>query len=143
MIARLKDCGCEEKIEDCNPAILQSMQPMELPKALENSDLIQQLLPEAIKLLERDFQTAGIDIELSGKIFGDVFDLRDLLAAFVLKTGGPGSESFYRLLYRADIPEAQTKKALQDSGKAVEIAIAELLVIRALQRAYYRSKFQS
>ena len=117
---------------------------MSLPDSLRQTDEVSELLPDAVMLLENDFLTAGIDASLSGRIFGDVFDLRAEIARLVKQTGGPGAESFYRLLYRADIPESQTRKALSEHATlSFEETIAELLIIRALQRAYYRKKFSS
>lgn len=114
------------------------------PSSLEQSDLVNSLLPDAIQLLENDFNTSGLHLELQGKIFGDVFDLRDVLANEVLKTDGPGSEQFYRLLYRADIPETKVRDLLNEEVKApFEIRISELLIIRALQKAFFRRKYKS
>lgn len=113
------------------------------PDSLRQTDEVAALLPDAVQLLEKDFQTSGIDVQLSGKIFGDVFDLREEIARLVQQTGGPGSESFYRLLYRADIPESKTREALSSSpASAFESVIAELLIIRALQRAFYRQQYR-
>jgi hypothetical protein len=118
--------------------------PDKPPAAFEETDLVMELLPGAVSLLEKDFQTSGIDAELSGRIVGDLFDLRDEIAKLILKTGGPGAESFYRLLYRADIPEAKTREALTSAPeRALESVIAEMLIVRALQKAYFRKKFSS
>ncbi|CAN5148895.1 hypothetical protein BH09BAC5_BH09BAC5_28680 [soil metagenome] len=117
--------------------------PENPPQALEQSDLVNTLLLDAILLLENDFRTSGIELNIAGKIFGDVFDLRELIANEVKKTGGPGSEQFYRLLYRADIPENKLNALLQEEAKlSFENKIAELLIIRALQKAFYRIKFK-
>lgn len=114
------------------------------PNSLQQSDLVNSLLPEAIQLLENDFNTSGLHLELQGKIFGDVFDLRELLAKEIIKTGGPGSEQLYRLLYRADIQESKVKELLQEEVKEpFEMRIAELLIIRALQKAFFRRKYKS
>ena len=110
--------------------------------SLEQTELVSSLLPDAILLLEKDFTSSGIDIELSGKISGDVFDLRDLISQHILKTGGPGAEQFYRLLYRIDIPEAKIKSALASSSDCnFETVIAEMIIIRELQKAFYRKNF--
>jgi hypothetical protein len=114
------------------------------PFSLDETDSVYALLPDAIVLMENDFLTSGMEIKLQGKIFGDVFDLRDLLSKEVQKTGGPGSEHFYRLLYRADIPETKLKQLLiEDSELAFESRVAELLIIRALQKAFFRKKYKS
>lgn len=114
------------------------------PSSLIQNDLVASLLPEAIVLLENDFLTSGMELKLQGKIFGDVFDLRELIAKEVLKTGGPGSEQFYRLLYRADIPETKVKELMNEEVKdPFEMRIAELLIIRALQKAFFRKKYKS
>lgn len=112
--------------------------------SLEQNDLVASLLPDAIQLLENDFNTSGIDAEFAGKIFGDVFDLRELIAQLITKTGGPSSEKFYRLLYRVDIPEAKIKSLLNSTGDLpFELKVAELMIIRALQKAYFRRKYKS
>lgn len=118
--------------------------PDKPPASLEENASVELLLPDAIALLEKDFATAGIDVQLSGKIIGDVFDLRDRIAELVKKTGGPGAETFYRLMYRADVPEAKVREALNSTPSLpIETVIAELLIIRALQRAFFRKKFSS
>lgn len=118
--------------------------PDKPPASLEENASVELLLPDAIALLEKDFATAGIDVQLSGKIIGDVFDLRDRIAELVKKTGGPGAETFYRLLYRADVQEAKVREALNSApALPIETVIAELLIIRALQRAFFRKKFSS
>lgn len=118
--------------------------PDKPPASLEENASVELLLPDAIALLEKDFATAGIDVQLSGKIIGDVFDLRDRIAELVKKTGGPGAETFYSLLYRADVPESKVREALNSAPSLpIETVIAELLIIRALQRAFFRKKFSS
>ena len=118
--------------------------PEKPPASIKESELVDFLLADAIQLLENDFLTSGIDLKIAGKIFGDAFDLRELLAKEIIKTGGPSSEQFYRLLYRVDIPEAKVKELLDEEiGLPFEIRVAELLIIRALQKAYFRKKFKS
>jgi hypothetical protein len=113
------------------------------PDSLVENELVQFLLPDAVALLENDFLTSGIELNISGKIFGDVFDLRELLAKAIAKTGGPASEQFYRLLYRVDIPETKIKALLQEEvGEPFELRVAELLIVRALQKAFYRKKYK-
>ncbi|HET6990961.1 MAG TPA: hypothetical protein VFJ43_06535 [Bacteroidia bacterium] len=119
------------------------------PFSLEQSDLVMALLPDAVMLLENDFLTSGLELKLQGKIspkgqVGDVFDLREIVSKQVQKTGGPGSEQFYRLLYRADIPEIKITELLNEEVKEpFEIRVAELLIIRALQKAFFRRKYKS
>jgi hypothetical protein len=111
--------------------------------SLEQNDLVAELLPDAIQLLENDFITSGIEIQFSGKIFGDVFDLRDWIAQLISKMGGPGSEQFYRLLYRVDIPEAKIKELLSSSSdQPFDSTAAEMLIIRELQKAFFRRKYK-
>ncbi|MDQ3111406.1 MAG: hypothetical protein M3R17_16085 [Bacteroidota bacterium] len=113
------------------------------PDSLIENELVHFLLPDALILLENDFITSGMELKISGKIFGDVFDLRELLAKELVKTGGPASEQFYRLLYRADIPETKLKELLQEGpGEPFEIRVAELLIVRALQKAFFRKKYK-
>lgn len=114
------------------------------PSSLSEIDLVNFLLPDAVGLLENDFRTSGIELNITGKIFGDVYDLRDLLVKEIARTGGPGSEQFYRLLYRVDIPEKKIKELWNaEAGKPFEELIAEAIIIRELQKAFYRKKFQS
>jgi hypothetical protein len=118
--------------------------PEKPPSSIAENELVELLLPDAIRLLENDFLTSGIELKISGKIFGDVFDLRELLAKELVKTGGPASEQFYRLLYRVDIPEKKIKELLsEEAGEPFEIRVAELLIVRALQKAYYRKKYSA
>ena len=118
-----------------------NMLPDHAPNSLYESEVVQQLLPAAIRILQNDFHLSGIECNLSS-FQGDVFHLRDFIVPLVHRTGGPGSEAFYRLLYRVDIPEAKVGDALATSGEtAIPIIISELLIIRALQKAYYRLKF--
>lgn len=123
------------------------MTPEELPERppqeLEQSDLVAFLLPEALKLLENDFSTSGLELRLSGKIIGDIFDLRDLIAPLIDQLGGPGDERFYRLMYRADIPESRIRDVLSSGPeKPFSEKVAELLIIRALQKAFFSLKYK-
>ncbi|HLG02638.1 MAG TPA: hypothetical protein VI731_03525 [Bacteroidia bacterium] len=116
--------------------------PDKFPTSPEETEIVSKLLPDAIRLLEKDFQTAGIDISFSSNSIADVYDLREIIAQHIAKTGGPGSEGFYRLLYRADIPESKTREALAAGPeRPFDEVIAELLVIRALQRTWFRKKY--
>ena len=118
--------------------------PEHAPLSLTDIELVNFLLPDAVQLLENDFRTSGLELKLSGKIFGDIYDLRDLLVKEIAKTGGPGSEQFYRLLYRVDIPETRIKELWNtEAGKSFEELIAEAIIIRELQKAFYRKKFQT
>ncbi len=111
--------------------------------SLEQNDLVESLLPDAIQLLENDFITSGIDVRLSGKIYGDVFDLRDVIAQLLAKTGGPGSEQFYRLLYRVDIRETKIRELLATAPeRSFDSKVAEMLIIRSLQKAFFRRKYK-
>ncbi|MEO5643514.1 MAG: hypothetical protein ABIQ40_05645 [Bacteroidia bacterium] len=118
--------------------------PENPPSSIAENDLVDFLLPDAILLLEKDFLNSGMELKISGVIFGDVFDLRELIAKEISKTGGPASEQFYRLLYRVDIPEIKVKEILNEApGTPFEIRIAELIIIRALQKAFFRKKYKS
>ncbi len=115
--------------------------PNHAPSSLHETDVIKQLLPSAIQILQNDFLLSGLECSLDN-FQGDVFLLRDSIVPCVNRTGGPGSEAFYRLLYRVDIPETKVAEALSTEGNTpVAVIISELLVIRALQKAYYRLKF--
>jgi hypothetical protein len=103
--------------------------------------VVKALLPQALIILQNDFLLSGIECYLS-HFQGDVFHLRNSLVPVIERTGGPGSEAFYRLLYRVDIPEAKVAEALSSGGDSpIMVIISELLIIRALQKAYYRLKF--
>jgi hypothetical protein len=118
--------------------------PENAPLSLSETDLVGFLLPDAVIILENDFRTSGMELNIAGKIFGDVYDLRDVVVKKIIETGGPGSEPFYRLLYRIDIPETKVKELLHSpAGKPFEELIAETIIIRELQKAFYRKKFQS
>lgn len=117
--------------------------PNHAPSSLHETDVIQQLLPTAIQILQNDFHLSGLECSLDN-FQGDVFQLRDALVPIVNQTGGPGSEIFYRLLYRVDIPEARVTEALAAGGDMpIPVLISELLIIRALQKAYFRLKYSS
>lgn len=117
------------------------MLPGKIPSSLQETDVVAELLPKAIEILQNDFHLSGIECYLIN-FQGDVFHLRDSLIPVINRTGGPGSETFYRLLYRVDIPEAKVAEVLSnDDGRPVMEKISELLIIRALQKAWYRAKF--
>jgi hypothetical protein len=114
--------------------------PAHAPTSLHETDVIQHLLPTAIQILQNDFLLSGVECYLNN-FQGDVFHLRDSIVPLINRTGGPGSEAFYRLMYRVDIPESQVAEALSSGGETpIPVIISELLVIRALQKAYYRLK---
>lgn len=116
--------------------------PEKAPGSLADTDVINELLPSAISILENDFLLSGIDFVISGKFIGDVFDLKEFIRPAVEATGGPGSEAFYRLLYRVDIPEEKIREALNSANdQPISAVISELLIIRALQKAFFRLKF--
>lgn len=115
--------------------------PNHAPSSLHETDLVNALLPQAVRTLQNDFTLSNIDCDLTD-FTGDVFALRERLIPLITATNGPGSEAFYRLLYRVDIPESQVSEALKNAGDApIMPIISELLIIRALQKAYYRLKF--
>lgn len=115
--------------------------PDHAPTSLHETELVNALLPQAVKILQNDFTLSGIPCDLS-TFTGDVFALREQIKPLIESTNGPGSEVFYRLLYRADIPEMQVAEALSSGGKTpVSTLISELLIVRSLQKAYYRVKF--
>jgi hypothetical protein len=114
--------------------------PSRAPTSLHETDLVNALLPQAVRTLHNDFTLSNIDCDLSD-FSGDVFALRERLIP-VLTANGPGSQAFYQLLYRVDIPESQIAEAIQKAADQPIIPIiSELLIIRALQKAYYRLKF--
>lgn len=117
------------------------MLPDHAPSSLHETDVVNALLPTAIRILQNDFHLSNLECYLHD-FQGDVFHLRNSLVPVLERTGGPGSEAFYRLLYRVDIPEAQVAEALANGGDTpIMVIISELLIIRALQKAYYRTKF--
>ncbi|HEU4718378.1 MAG TPA: hypothetical protein VFU15_11115 [Bacteroidia bacterium] len=116
--------------------------PEKPPSSLDSSDLVQLLLPSAVSILENDFRTCGIDPGMEGKLFPSVFGLRDFISTLMEKQAAPGSEAFFRLLYRNDLPEKKAMDALAaENGQRDSEKIAELIIIRALQRAFYRMKY--
>lgn len=115
--------------------------PNKAPSSLHEIDLVNALLPQALKILQNDFTLSNVECDLSD-FTGDVFSLRSTLVPLIELTGGPGSEAFYALLYRVDIPETRIREALDAANdQPIMSVIAELLIIRALQKAYYRAKF--
>lgn len=115
--------------------------PDRAPSSISETDTVRILLPKAVEILQRDLQLSNIDCDLSAFTM-DVFRLRDAVTPLVERTGGPGSEAFYRLLYRVDIPESKIVALLQaSSAEPIMARISELLIIRALQKAWTRAKF--
>lgn len=115
--------------------------PEHAPASLHETDIVNQLLPMALQILQNDFHLSGLECYLIN-FQGDVFHLRNSLVPVIERTGGPGSEAFYRLMYRVDIPESQLAEALSKGGdRPTMVIISELLIIRALQKAYFRVKF--
>lgn len=118
--------------------------PLRRHEPLRHTDELTELLPDAAVQLDKDCAAAGVNTQFGGRIIGDVFDLRDALAAVLISLGGPGSERVYRLLYRADVPEAQVTQALaQRPEQPFETLLAELLVIRALQKVWFRKHYST
>lgn len=115
--------------------------PQHAPSSLSQADEIQALIPSATRILQKDFELSNITCNLSA-FEGNVYQLRDALVPVVEQTGGPGSEAFYRLMYRIDIPEKRVAEVLQAAtDQPLMSRIAEMVVIRALQKAWYRLKF--
>lgn len=136
----MNDCGSAEN----NPEHIILNLPDKPPLALEEAQSFGLLLPKAYALLQSDFNMSGIETEWPVSFGENVFELRKIVADRIASSGGPTTEAFYRLLYRADIRETELKKALNDSGNSDFItSISEILIIRALQRAYYREKYRS
>jgi len=116
--------------------------PEKPPASLTESELVTQLLPAAIEILQNDFLLSAIDFQITGKFIGDVFDLKEFIRPAIDATNGPGSEAFYRLLYRVDIPEQKVREALNSApDEPISAVISELLIIRALQKAWFRANF--
>ncbi|MCA6365129.1 MAG: hypothetical protein IM638_19010 [Bacteroidetes bacterium] len=100
--------------------------------------LLEALLPDAVAQLARDFAGAGCEAGFEGVHFINVFDFRDAVAA---RLGHPSvSPHLQQLLYRVDVPEKNIKSAL---AKAVspEAVLAELMIIRALQKVWLRCNY--
>jgi len=118
--------------------------PDKPPLALDEVHHFGPLLPQAYTLLQSDFNMSGIETEWPVSFGENVFELRRIVADKIASSGGPTTEAFYRLLYRADIRETELKNALNNSVNSDFITvISEILIIRALQRAYYREKYRS
>jgi hypothetical protein len=127
-----------------NPEHLSLNLPDKPPLALDEAHQFGKLLPQAYALLQSDFNMSGIETEWPVSFRDNVFDLRKIVADKIASSGGPATEAFYRLLYRADIRETELKKALNNSVNSdFTTAISEILIIRALQRAYYREKYRT
>ena len=117
--------------------------PDKPPGSLQEKDLVALLLQDAISILQNDFILCGLDVSWIDQNIQDVFELKSLMRPVVERTGGPGSEVFYRLLYRVDIPEEKISDALISSAdKDISSVISEMIIIRALQKSYYRMKYR-
>jgi hypothetical protein len=118
--------------------------PDKPPLALDEADKFGLILPNAYLLLQNDFNMSGIETEWPVSFGDNVFELRKIVAERIASSGGPTTEAFYRLLYRADIRETELKNTLHNSAISDFItSISEILIIRALQRVYYREKYRS
>lgn len=136
----MNDCASAEN----NPEHFSLNLPDKPPLALDEVHHFRQLLPQACSLLQSDFNMSGIETDWPVSFGENVFELRKIVAERIASSGGPTTEAFYRLLYRADIRETELKNALNNSVNSDFItAISEILIIRALQRAYYREKYRS
>lgn len=117
---------------------------MPLPTKFEASDLVLQLLPQALKILGNDFRTSGLEWDSDLERIVTLEDTRDRLVSWLCKHAKTGSEQFYRLLYRVDLPENRVHRTLQEqTDRNGDELISEMLIIRALQKAYFRANFGS
>lgn len=117
---------------------------MPLPTKFEASENVLHLLPEALRILGNDFRTSGLEWDSDLERIVALEDTRDRLAAWLGRHAKTGSEQFYRLLYRVDLPENQIHRALQEqTHRNGDVLISEMLIIRALQKAYFRANFSS
>lgn len=103
------------------------------------SDLIlEALLPDAVTQLARDFAGAGCDAGFDALSFASVFDFRDAVAA---RLSHPTvSPHLPQLLYRVDVPEKFIKSA-RAQAVSPETALAELMIIRTLQKVWLRRNY--
>jgi hypothetical protein len=100
--------------------------------------VLEALLPDAIAQLARDFASAGCEADFDQIPLSDVFAWRSAVAT---RLSHPAvSTHLSQLLYRVDVPEKFIKSAL---AKAVspEMALAELMIIRALQKVWLRRNY--
>jgi hypothetical protein len=105
-----------------------------LPDKIENSDLVKELLPEAVQLLTKDLIQCGFrstDCAFSDQ---DVFELRAELESVLLRYN---QETIFNLLYRVDVSENKLKN---NTEIPFGLQAAELIIIRELQKAYWRKK---
>ena len=117
--------------------------PDQPPGSLLEKDVVAILLPDAISILQNDFQLSGIELIVPEEFSKDVFLLKVFLRNAVEATGGPGNETLYRMLYRVDIQEEKIRNALNSSPtEDISSVISEMIIIRALQKSYYRMKYR-
>lgn len=113
--------------------------PLHLGKPITEEPQLAALLPEAVTQLARDFDTAGIEQQFAAAQFSDVFAFRDAVEAELLRP--QTAAQLPQLLYRADVPE-QYASAAFGAETAPHRTVAELLVIRALQKVWFRKNFR-
>ncbi|MCU0435955.1 MAG: hypothetical protein MUC87_21030 [Bacteroidia bacterium] len=112
--------------------------PLRVGGPLESSALVEHLLPAAIAQLVRDFESAGCEAGFGQQQFSGIFEFRDVLAA---RLQHPAVSSHVpQVLYRVDVPEKYIKAALA-SALLPETALAELMIIRALQKVWLRQNY--
>jgi hypothetical protein len=99
---------------------------------------LEALLPDAVQQLVRDFAGAGCEAGFENQQFNNVFDFRAAVAARL--SHASVSPNLAQLLYRVDVPEKFIKKALSHSASP-ETALAECMIIRALQKVWLRRNY--
>ncbi|MGL5888698.1 MAG: hypothetical protein ACRC3B_02365 [Bacteroidia bacterium] len=113
--------------------------PLNFGRPISEEPQLAALLPEAVQQLARDFETAGIQQQLSTQHLPDIFAFRNAVEAELLR---PQTAALLpQLLYRVDVPEKYSSAALA-AGTAPQQALAELLVIRALQKVWLRKNYR-
>jgi hypothetical protein len=113
--------------------------PLHFGKPITEAPQLAALLPEAIQQLARDFDTAGIGQQFGTANFADVFAFRDAVETELLR---PQTAALLpQLLYRADVPEKYASAAF-GCENTPQRAVAELLVIRALQKVWFRKNYR-
>jgi hypothetical protein len=113
--------------------------PLHFGKPITAEPQLAALLSEAVTQLARDFDTAGIEQQFGAEQFSDVFAFRDAVEAELLRP--QTAAQLPQLLYRADVPEKYASAAF-GTDAAPHRVVAELLVIRALQKVWFRKNYR-
>ncbi|MGL4598378.1 MAG: hypothetical protein ACRCYO_12675 [Bacteroidia bacterium] len=102
---------------------------------------IMALIPAAAQQIATDFNRAGILLVPTAIDLETPENLRAAIAQSLETSGGITNESFFQLLYLSDIPESRVQEIDTSNHTEFQLRIAEIIIIRALQKVWFRKKY--